>query len=184
MKQSIVRISVLVLVALALLGVPPIRLAAQEATPDASELSAMSAEETQAAIDAYLAALVAREDIAPFFSDDVVLELVDVGQEIQGRDAVAGAIVELHEQTFDARPEVTSLLVGEGTAALEAIFVGTHTGEFVGIPATGREVAVPYAVFYDLDEGEITALRIHGFASGLVAALTAEASPATGTPTP
>jgi len=184
MKQSIVRISVLALVVLALLSAPPIQLAAQEATPDASELSAMSTEETQAAIDAYLAALVAREDIAPFFSDDVVLELVDVGQAIQGRDAVAGAIVELHEQTFDARPELTHLLVGEGTAAVEAIFVGTHTGEFVGIPATGREVAVPYAVFYDLAEGEITALRIHGFASGLVAALTAEASPTTGTPTP
>ena len=184
MKQSIVRISVLALVVLALLSGPPIQLAAQEATPDASEFSAMSTEETQAAIDAYLAALVAREDIAPFFSDDVVLELVDVGQEIQGRDAVAGAIVELHEQTFDARPELTNLLVGEGTAAVEAVFVGTHTGEFVGIPATGREVAVPYAVFYDLAEGEITALRIHGFASGLVAALTAEASPTTGTPTP
>jgi predicted ester cyclase len=182
MKQSIVRISVLALVVLALLSVPPIQLAAQEATPDASEFSAMSTEETQAAIDAYLAALVAREDIAPFFSDDVVLELVDVGQEIQGRDAVAGAIVDLHEQTFDARPELTNLLVGEGTAAVEAVFVGTHTGEFVGIPATGREVAVPYAVFYDLAEGEITALRIHGFASGLVAALTAEATPTAGTP--
>jgi predicted ester cyclase len=144
----------------------------------------MSLEETQAAIDVYLAVLVGREDIAPFFSDDIVLDLVDVGQQIQGRDAVAGAIVELHDQTFDARPEVTTLLVGEGTAALEAVFVGTHTGEFAGIPATGREVAVPYAVYYDLAAGEITALRIHGFASGLVAALTAEAAPTTGTPTP
>lgn len=185
MKQSMVRISVLVLVALIVLFAPPILpTSAQESSPAAGVPGAMSLEETRAAIDAYLAALVAREDIAPFFSDDVVLDLVDVGQQIQGRDGVAGAIVELHEQTFDARPEVTSLLVGEGTAALEAVFVGTHTGEFVGIPATGRQVAVPYAVFYDLADGEITALRIHGFASGLVAALTTEATPATGTPAP
>ena len=60
--------------------------------------------------------------------------------------------------------------------------VGTHTGEFAGIPATGKEVAVPYAVFYDVADGQITALRIHGFASGLVAALTAEATPTAGTP--
>jgi steroid delta-isomerase-like uncharacterized protein len=158
-------------------AVPVVRTSAQDGTP-----AAMSVAETQLVIDAYLTALVAREDIAPFFSDDVVVELVDVAQVIQGRDAVAGAIVALHEQMFDARPELTNLIVGEGTAAVEAVFVGTHTGEFAGIPATGKEVAVPYAVFYDVADGEITALRIHGFASGLVAALTAEASPAAGTP--
>ena len=165
-------------------AVPVVRTAAQEGSPAAGTSGAMSVTETQSVIDAYLAALVAREDIAPYFSDDVVLELVDIGQQMQGRDTVAGAIVGLHEQTFDARPDLTNLLVGEGTAAVEAVFVGTHTGEFAGIPATGREVAVPYAVFYDLADGEITALRIHGFASGLVAALTAEPSPAAGTPSP
>ncbi len=171
-------VSVIALVGL-FAAVPVLRTSAQDGTP-----AAIGVEATQSIIDAYLAALVAREDIAPFFSDDVVLDLVDVEQQIQGRDAVAGAIVALHEQTFDARPELTNLIVGEGTAAVEAIFVGTHTGEFAGIPATGRQVAVPYAVFYDVDNGEITALRIHGFASGLVAQLTAEASPAAGTPVP
>jgi hypothetical protein len=43
---------------------------------------------------------------------------------------------------------------------------------------------VPYAVFYELADGEITALRIHGFATGMVTALTAEASRAAGTPSP
>jgi predicted ester cyclase len=143
--------------------------------------SAMSIDETQEAVDAYFAALQARDDIAPYFSDDVVLEIVDVGQRVEGRDAVVGAIVELHEQTFDARPEQTGAVIGEGTAALELVFVGTHTGDFAGIPASGTEVAVPYAAFYDLADGQITALRIHGFATGLVAALTAEA-PATSEP--
>jgi predicted ester cyclase len=146
--------------------------------------SAMTIEDTQAVMDAYLAALVAREDIAPYFSDDVVLELVDVGQRIEGRDEVVDAIVELHEQTFDARPELTNLVIGEGTAAAELVFVGTHTGDFAGIPATGMQVAVPYAAFYDLADAKITALRIHGFATGLVAALTAEATPASTTPAP
>jgi steroid delta-isomerase-like uncharacterized protein len=147
-------------------------------------VAAMSLEETQAVVDAYLTSLVDREDIAPFFIDDVVLTLVEFGQEIQGREAVAGAIVDLHQQTFDARPEVMNLIVSEGKAAGEFVFVGTHTGEFVGIPPTGRSVQVPYTVFYDLADGQITALRIQGFASGIVAQLTAEASPAAGTPTP
>jgi predicted ester cyclase len=137
-----------------------LRTSAQEGSPAAGTSSTMSLEETQAAIDVYLAALVARADIAPSFSDAIVLELVDVNQEIEGREAVAGAIVELHERTFDARPELTNLIVGEGTAAMEAVFIGTHTGEFAGIPASGKAVAVPYAVFYELVEGETTGVAV------------------------
>ena len=157
---------------------------AQDASPAADMAAEMSLEDTQAVVDAYLTALVDREDIAPFFSDDVVLTLVEFGQEIQGREAVAGAIVDLHQQTFDARPEVMNLIASEGKAAGEFVFVGTHTGEFVGIPSTGRSVQVPYTVFYDLADGQITALRIQGFASGIVAQLTAEVTPAAGTPAP
>jgi predicted ester cyclase len=169
---------------LAFLGfaAPLSRSVAQENSPAASTPGAMTAEQTRAVLEPYLAALVAREDIAPFFSDDVVLSLVEVGQEIRGRDAVAGAIDALHRQTFDASPEVVNLVVDEGTAAGEFVFVGVHTGEFADIPATGREVKVPYKVFYDLAEDQITALRIHGFASGLAAQLTAEEG-STATPT-
>jgi steroid delta-isomerase-like uncharacterized protein len=157
---------------------------AQDASPAADTASGMDVEQTRAVIEPYVAALGALEDIGPYLAEDVVLTLVEVGQEIQGREAVSGAIDELHHQTFDARPEVTNLIVGEGKAAGEFVFVGTHTGEFVGIPATGRSVRVPYTVFYDLEDGQITALRLQGFASGLVAQLTAEATPAAGTPAP
>jgi steroid delta-isomerase-like uncharacterized protein len=172
--------------ALVATAAPPLGVVAtsvpEPAPPTSPPPVAMSIEETQTVIDAYVAALVAREDIAPYFSDDVVLELVDVGQRIEGRDEVVDAIVELHEQTFDASPELTNAVIGEGTAALELVFVGTHTGDFAGIPASGQQVAVPYAAFYDVADAEITALRIHGFATGLVAALTAEAIPASTAP--
>jgi predicted ester cyclase len=151
--------------------------AAQTGTPAAGSRGAMGVEQTRAVMEPYLAALVAREDIAPFLADDVVLTLVEFGQEIEGRAAVAGAIDELHQETFDASPEIKTLVVGDGVAAGEFVFVGTHTGEFAGIAATGRQVRVPYTVFYDLADDQITALRIQGFASGLVAQLTAEATP-------
>jgi predicted ester cyclase len=44
-------------------------------------------------------------------------------------------------------------------AYLEADFVGRHIGEFAGVPATGREVNVPYCVAYDVKDGHITELR-------------------------
>jgi steroid delta-isomerase-like uncharacterized protein len=154
-----------------------------ESAPTASPPPvAMSIEETQAVMDAYFDALVAREDIAPYFSDDVFFELVDVGQRVEGRDEVVDAIVVMHQQTFDAHPELTNLVIGEGTAAAEVVFVGTQMEDFAGIPASGQQVAVPYAVFYDLADGKITALHIHGLATGLVAALTAETTPTSTAP--
>ena len=44
--------------------------------------------------------------------------------------------------------------------ALEADFVGTH-GEFLGVPATGKSVQVPYCVVYDLQDGKLAALRAY-----------------------
>lgn len=148
-------------------------------TRDANDL-----ERTRAALETYLAALMARENVAPYLAADVVLTLVEIGQEYRGRETVAGSIAELHGVTFDARPEVSNLVAGEGTAAGEFVFVGTHTGEFAGISATGRSVRVPYTVFYDLADGEIGALRILGFASGLVAQLSTRATSAAGAPAP
>jgi predicted ester cyclase len=144
----------------------------------------MSVETTSQTMRSYLDALLARGEFADSFTDDITWTTVGTGQELQGRQPVRDFISWMHTQAFDAHPKVKTLVVGDGQAALEADFVGTHTGEFVGIPATGREVAVPYAVFYELADGEITALRIHGFATGMVTALMAEASPAAGTPSP
>ena len=67
----------------------------------------------------------------------------------------------MHTQAFDAHPKVTTLVMGDGHAALEANFVGIHTGEFLGIPATGRTVQIPYCVVYDLREDKIAALRAY-----------------------
>jgi predicted ester cyclase len=43
---------------------------------------------------------------------------------------------------------------------LEADFVGTHTGEFAGIAATGASLRVPYSVFYVVTDAGLTALRL------------------------
>ena len=85
----------------------------------------------------------------------------------------------MHHEQFDAKPELTSLVVGEGTAAAELMFTGTHTGEFAGIAATGTAVEVPYSVFYELADGKITNLRIYALAEGLVQQLQAAPSAST-----
>jgi predicted ester cyclase len=112
-------------------------------------------------MQSYAEVLLARGDYRRFFADDIRLEVVGTDQRVQGPEAAEQAIRFLHEVAFDARPEITNVLVDDHGAAAEATFVGTHVGEFAGIGATGSAVRVPYSVFYELDAGMITALRIY-----------------------
>jgi steroid delta-isomerase-like uncharacterized protein len=121
----------------------------------------MSTEKTHETLTAYLDVLVQRGPYGQFFSDDVTFTLMGTGQQVRGRAEVEGFIRFLHEQAFDAQPRLKTTVVGDGLAALEADFIGIHAGEFLGLPATGRQVNVPYAVIYDLDADKITALRAY-----------------------
>jgi predicted ester cyclase len=124
-------------------------------------------------MDAYLQALTTRDSFADFLTDDVTLDMIGAGLSAQGRAQVEDFIRYAHEQAFDGRPELKSLTVDPDgrRSAIEADFIGRHTGEFAGIPATGRNVRVPYSVHYDLTSSGISALRIYGLAEGLISAL-------------
>ena len=121
----------------------------------------MTAEDTERTIRAYLDALLTGGDFAAFFDDEIVWTTMETGDEIRGREAVRDFIIALHTQWFAASPEVKSVTVADGLAGLEAVFAATHTGEFAGIPPTGAQVRLPYAVVYDLADGKITALRAY-----------------------
>jgi hypothetical protein len=76
---------------------------------------------------------------------------IGTDQQVQDREPVRDFLTWMHTQAFDAHPKVKTLVVDDGQAALEADFVGTHTGEFLGMPATGKSVQVPYCVVYDCE---------------------------------
>ena len=120
----------------------------------------------------YLDTLAKRADFRAYFTDDVVATFEGTDQRAEGREAAGQLIRYVHESAFDARPEPKNLLTDDGKAAIEADFAGTHTGEFAGIPATGRAVRVPYSVLYDLRGDKISALRIYFPMSQLIEQLT------------
>ena len=136
----------------------------------------MSLEATTETINAYLNALLNGGDFGQFFTENVRWTTMETGDEIQGRAAVRDFIIALHRELFDAKPEVRSVGIADGLAALEADFGGVHTGEFAGIAPTGAPVRVPYCVFYDVDEGGITALRAYMPVRQIVAELGAAAA--------
>jgi predicted ester cyclase len=121
----------------------------------------MSAERVRETLQQYLEVLLARGEYGRFFDDDTEFALMGTDQQSRGAQPVEQTIRFLHETAFDAEPEFASLVADEHGAAAEAVFVGTHVGDFSGVSATGNRVRVPYSVFYDVDHDKIKALRIY-----------------------
>lgn len=115
--------------------------------------------ETSEVMDQYVNALMKGEDFGQFFAPDVVWTTMETGAQIRGREAVRDFIIGMHTRSFDAHPELVSLVTGDGTAMLEAVFIGRQVDTWEGVPATGREVQMPYAMAYDIADGFITGLH-------------------------
>ncbi len=128
----------------------------------------MTRDATKRTMDAYLEALFSGGDFGQYFTPDVLWTTMETGETMSGRETVRDFIVALHTRIFDAHPELVHLAADDGVAAAEIVFVGTHTGEFGGIEATGAQVRLPYTVFYDVTDDGITALRVYISIRGLI----------------
>jgi steroid delta-isomerase-like uncharacterized protein len=100
-------------------------------------------------------------DDVSVMADDVVFTIMATGQEHHGPDGVLGMLHYFYRVAFDATAETRVMLFGEQNAMVEANFVGKHTGEFAGIPATGKDVHVPLCVVYDLENDQIKRGRVY-----------------------
>jgi steroid delta-isomerase-like uncharacterized protein len=130
----------------------------------------MSGDRTREVMERYLAS--DHSDVS-MMADDVVFTVMATGQEHRGREGIRQMLHYFYRHAFQATAETRLTLYDAGHAVFEGDFVGTHTGEFAGIPATGRAVRVPLAIVYDVDGGEIKRGRIYFEMPVLVAQLTA-----------
>jgi steroid delta-isomerase-like uncharacterized protein len=94
-------------------------------------------------------------------AEDVVFTHMATGAEHHGPDGVLQMLDYMYRQAFEATAETRTRLCGESQAVLEGEFVGRHTGEFAGVPATGRSVRVPLCVVYDLEGDRIKRARVY-----------------------
>lgn len=115
-----------------------------------------------------------------YVADDAIFRETSSGQEFRGREAVARMLDWFYHAAFDAHLEEMRTFVSEDRTrgVLQARFVGTHTGEFAVIPATGRSVDVPLAVVYTLRDSRISGADIYFQAAVAMQQLTAAEVPA------
>jgi len=132
---------------------------ARDPTADTGE--PWAAARARATVTAHLEALRGAGDCGAALAEDVALTIMETGEVTHGRAAVAALLAHLHRSAFVAPPSVAMLVAGTERAMVEAEFAGMHTGEFAGIPPTGRAVRLSYAVAYDLGGDAIRAVRLY-----------------------
>lgn len=96
-----------------------------------------------------------------YVAEDAVFTMIPTGEEIRGRDAIAKHLDAFYNKSLTAHAEVLNSIVSDNKGLLEAMVVGKHTGEFGGVPATGKDVRVPLAVSYEVEGGFIKRARIY-----------------------
>jgi hypothetical protein len=115
-----------------------------------------STESTRATLEAYW-----REHDPKYVAEDAVFTMIPTGEEMRGRKTIDEHLKAFYHGSLTADAQVVGSIFSENKGLLEAMVIGKHTGDFAGIPATGRDVRVPLAVSYDMENGLIKRARIY-----------------------
>ena len=118
----------------------------------------MSVESTR---DAMMRYFESNHTDTSLLAEDVVFTVMATGEEYRGREAVRQVLNYFYHIAFDAVAEPRNLVFAAQQCVGEWNFVGTHIGEFAGVPATGKSVRVPLCVVYDLEHDRIQRARIY-----------------------
>ena len=128
------------------------------------------------------------------YADACFYDSVALGLRFEGRDAVAAQYAALFAAMPDGALTIEGEAFGDGVLVNWGTFNATVTGEFMGLPPTGRRIALPTVAFYmfrdglmagerlvfDLatlcDQAGVSLSAVRAAASGLAAALEVRAS--------
>ena len=105
----------------------------------------MSTGETKAFLRRYLDALSGKDKPAA----TIDTYIADSDEELKQH-------IVFNEAAFPRYKLIADDMIAEGDkVAVHARFEGTHQGELMGIPPTGKEVSVPFMITYRIAEGKI-----------------------------
>ena len=126
------------------------------ATPDVQVTEDRIASENEALISQILELINQRKlDAAfEFYAEDYIYHGPG-GQELRGRDGIRG----LWEVFLKAFPDLTSTVddvISQGDKlVLRWTVQGTHTGEFLGIPASNKKISLPITEIFRIANGQL-----------------------------
>jgi steroid delta-isomerase-like uncharacterized protein len=116
--------------------------------------------------------------LATDYADDAVIESPTAGLH-QGREAAEKALRAIFSAFLDLTVSPDYLIIDGGSVASVITLEGTHIGDFLGIPPTGKQFRMPAVFFYQLENGKIVReRRIYDFTGLLIQIGVLKAKPA------
>ena len=86
---------------------------------------------------------------------DLISNLAELPEPQHGRDAWRQGFEMMHRAFPDLQAHIEDIVAAEDKVAVRLRFRGTHRGEFLGIPATGRTIEYASHEFYRITDGLI-----------------------------
>ena len=116
--------------------------------------------------------------LAADYAQSAVIESPTAGVHI-GPEAAERAFRVIFNAFLDLTTTVDNVIVDGNNAVAVLLLEGTHIGEFLGIPPTGKRFSMPAVFFYQLESGKIVReRRIYDFTGLLVQIGALKAKPA------
>lgn len=99
--------------------------------------------------------------ITQVYSDRTERMDPNVQQPTRGTQAIASYVAALHKGFSDFKLQINQQISEGDQVASEWICTGTHDGEFQGVPATGRHVAIHGLTLNRIEDGKIVEERVY-----------------------
>lgn len=116
--------------------------------------------------------------LARDYADDAVIESPAAGVH-QGREAAERALQAVFSAFLDLTVTIEHLIIEGDNVASVLTLEGTHIGDFLGLPPTGKRFQIPAVFFYQLENGKIAReRRIYDFTGLLLQIGVLKAKPA------
>jgi steroid delta-isomerase-like uncharacterized protein len=84
---------------------------------------------------------------------DLVMHVAEAPEPIVGRETWQQGFETMKRAFPDLEAEIDDVVAAGDRVAVRLTFRGTHAGEFLGIPATGRTIHYVSHEFYRVDDG-------------------------------
>jgi steroid delta-isomerase-like uncharacterized protein len=116
--------------------------------------------------------------LAADYADDAVIESPTAGTHT-GREAAERTFRAIFSAFLDLTTKVDDLIIDGNNAVTVVSLEGTHIGEFLGLPPTGKRFVMSAVFFYQLQNGKIVReRRVYDFTGLLVQIGVLKARPA------
>lgn len=116
--------------------------------------------------------------LASVYGDHAVIESPSGGVHT-GREAAEKTLRAIFSAFLDLTTTVDDLIIDGDSAVTVLTLEGTHIGEFLGLPPTGKRFKMPGVFFYQLENGKIVReRRIYDFTGLLIQIGVLKARPA------